>query len=132
MATIQDECLDAFRILKNERKYRWVIYKIENLRIQVDKTGDRSDTYEDFVSALPGSNCRYALYDYEFSTQESHSRATSKLYFVMWSPPNSNDKDRVTYTQAMQQLFMKLDGTVKFNAAEEEDLEDLLQDEKQV
>jgi cofilin len=121
--------MDAYEGIKFRKETRWVIYKIKNLQVIVDKTGDRKEQHEDFIKKLPGSNCRFALYDLE--TQEALGKKTSKLYFVMWSPENANDQDRVTYTQALPIFKEKLSGIVSLNASEQEDIEAIFSKEKQ-
>ena len=82
MAQIGADCFSVFQDIKLKRKYRYVIFKIDQLQIEASKFGERTDTYEDFLARLPGSNCRYVLYDYEFLTDDQ--RKTSKLYLMAW------------------------------------------------
>ena len=38
-------------------QFTWILWKIEGTQVLVDKTG--SGDYDEFLSNLPGSECRY-------------------------------------------------------------------------
>lgn len=98
------------------------------------------------MATIPGSNCRYIVYDYEYKT--SDGRQASKLYLIFWKPLNrytaadsgpltvpsdiigrSNDQDKVLYAQTMPKFMDLLTGVVKATASEEEEIEELLSSE---
>lgn len=76
------EAAAEFKQLKMRRKYRFVLFKIDGAHINVDAHGPPSASFADFLRALPDSDCRYAVYDHEFTT--SDGRKSSKLFFVTW------------------------------------------------
>lgn len=47
----------------------------------------KSATYKTFISNLPETSCRYAVYDYEFKTKDG--RSSAKIYFFTWSASRS-------------------------------------------
>ena len=51
-------------------------------KITVDKTGGPDETYEQFTSSLPENDCRYAVYDFEFVTEDNCQK--SKIFFIAW------------------------------------------------
>ena len=75
-----EECSQLFEELKIKRKHRFIIYKIGESQIEVESVGERSATLQDFGKALPYTDSRYAIFDYEYTTVDG--RQASKLYFV--------------------------------------------------
>ena len=80
---VSDACVDKFQELKLGKKIRYVLYKInnENTEIVVETDAPSSGTYEEFVNALPTDDCRYAVFDFEY-TQDGGVR--NKILFVVW------------------------------------------------
>lgn len=79
---VQDECKLKFLELKAKRNYRYIVFKIENQQVVVEKLGNPQDNYDDFTASLPENECRYAVYDFDFTTNENCQK--SKIYFVAW------------------------------------------------
>ncbi|SPQ96743.1 ADF-H domain-containing protein [Plasmodiophora brassicae] len=127
MATIAPDVPSAYQDLKIGRKHRFIVFTIDNLVVKAQKIGDRNKNWEDLVATIPGSNCRYIVYDYEYKT--SDGRQASKLYLIFWKPLNSNDQDKVLYAQTMPKFMDLLTGVVKATASEEEEIEELLSSE---
>lgn len=48
----------------------------------IEKKGERSKTWDDFTAELPDEDCRYAVIDVEFETDDG--RPTSKIVFLSW------------------------------------------------
>lgn len=73
-----------FLELKAKRTYRSIIFKIEEIQKQVtvEKVGDPTESYEDFAASLPANECRYAVYDYDFVTEENCQK--SRIFFIAW------------------------------------------------
>ena len=76
-------CLDFYQDLKLGKKYKYIIFNLnkENTEIIVEKSSDSTD-YDDFVGDLPESECRYAVYDFEFEKEGAGKR--KKIVFVSW------------------------------------------------
>lgn len=79
---VSDECKLKFFELKTKRNYRFIIFKIENQEVVVEKLGSPGDSYEEFTDSLPANECRYAVYDFDFTTDENCQK--SKIFFVAW------------------------------------------------
>ncbi|CAI9775019.1 unnamed protein product [Fraxinus pennsylvanica] len=79
---VQDECKLKFLELKAKRNHRYIIFSIEGQQVVVDKLGNPDDTYDDFTAALPANECRYAVYDFDFTTDENVQK--SKIFFIAW------------------------------------------------
>ena len=48
----------------------------------VEKLGSPDETYEDFTNSLPANECRYAVFDFDFTTDENCQK--SKIFFIAW------------------------------------------------
>ena len=73
--------MDFYQDLKLGKKYKYIIFNLnkENTEIIVEKSSDSTD-YDDFVGDLPESECRYAVYDFEFEKEGAGKR--KKIVFV--------------------------------------------------
>lgn len=79
---VEDDCKLKFLDLKARRTYRFIIFKIEGQHVMVEKLGSPNDSYEDFTGSLPSDECRYAVYDFDFTTEENCQK--SKIFFIAW------------------------------------------------
>ena len=79
---VADECKLKFMELKRKKTYRYIIYKIENNEVSVEKTGAPDEDYAAFSASLPEADCRYAVFDYDFVTVDHCQR--SKIFFISW------------------------------------------------
>ncbi|KAJ3021976.1 cofilin [Thoreauomyces humboldtii] len=108
---VQDTAVEAFQDLKLKKKYRYIIYKINDAytEIVVEKTVETSGDvdYEHFVSSLPTNDCRYCVYDFEFGTGDG---VRNKILFFTWSPDTSKIKQKMLYAASKDALRKKLDG----------------------
>ena len=81
---VHDDCKLKFLELKAKRTYRFIVYKIEEKQKQVvvEKVGEPNQSYEDFTASLPAEECRYAVYDFDFVTEENCQK--SRIFFIAW------------------------------------------------
>ncbi|CAI9092452.1 OLC1v1027684C1 [Oldenlandia corymbosa var. corymbosa] len=81
---VHDDCKLKFLELKAKRTYRFIIYKIEEKQKQVivEKVGEPANGYDDFTASLPADECRYAVYDFDFMTEENVPK--SRIFFIAW------------------------------------------------
>ncbi|KAI3720687.1 hypothetical protein L2E82_31678 [Cichorium intybus] len=105
---VEDQCKLKFLELKAKRNYRFITYKIEDQQVIVDKIGGPDKTYEDFTNSLPGDECRYAVYDFDFTTDENCQK--SKIFFIAWSPDTSKVRMKMVYASSKDRFKRELDG----------------------
>ncbi|CAN1267445.1 Actin-depolymerizing factor 7, partial [Linum perenne] len=79
---VHDDCKLKFLELKSKRNYRFIVFKIENQQVVVEKLGMANESYADFTASLPSNECRYAVYDFDFTTDENCHK--SKIFFIAW------------------------------------------------
>eukprot|EP00457_Paulinella_chromatophora_P023144 gb/GEZN01026423.1/.p1 GENE.gb/GEZN01026423.1/~~gb/GEZN01026423.1/.p1 ORF type:complete len:153 (+),score=32.96 gb/GEZN01026423.1/:20-478(+) len=128
MTTLDVKSLDIFKAVKN-RKNRWAMWKITDLKIINAETSNGYKTANalDFLKALPDTECRYAVYDFEYKTKDG--RQTDKLFFIFWTPPNCNQENRVVYSQAKQYILKELTGVENHSCQNRADVAALLKEE---
>lgn len=75
--------MTEYNLLKLNRKYKYIIFKINDTKDQIiiDETSTDGD-YETFLKALPPYEPRWAVYDFEFEKEEGGKR--NKITFIAW------------------------------------------------
>ncbi|XP_020216336.1 actin-depolymerizing factor 7 isoform X1 [Cajanus cajan] len=105
---VHDDCKLKFQELKAKRIYRFITFKIEQQQVVVDKIGGSTESYDDFQASLPGDECRYAVYDFDFTTDENCQK--SKIFFIAWSPDTSKVRMKMVYASSKDRFKRELDG----------------------
>ncbi|KAJ7972524.1 Actin-depolymerizing factor [Quillaja saponaria] len=107
---VHDDCKLKFLELKAKRTYRFIIFKIEEKQKQVvvEKLGEPITGYEDFTASLPADECRYAVYDFDFVTEENCQK--SRIFFVAWSPDTARVRSKMIYASSKDRFKRELDG----------------------
>eukprot|EP00397_Hematodinium_sp_SG-2012_P061807 GEMP01082448.1.p1 GENE.GEMP01082448.1~~GEMP01082448.1.p1 ORF type:complete len:134 (+),score=33.45 GEMP01082448.1:56-457(+) len=108
---VDDDCVEMFNEMKLKHTKRYVVYRIEAERIIIDCQADSSATYEEFTTKLPDNEPRYAVVDFEYSTDDG--RPQSKLLFVLWSPDSGAVKKKMVYAASKDNIKRKLVGVAK-------------------
>ncbi|CAJ1977054.1 unnamed protein product [Sphenostylis stenocarpa] len=105
---VLDECKLKFLELKAKRNYRFIVFKIENNEVVVEKLGSPEETYENFTASLPANECRYAVFDFDFTTNENCQK--SKIFFIAWAPDTSKVREKMVYASSKDRFKRELDG----------------------
>ena len=81
---VDDACKLKFLELKAKRNYRYIVFKLDDglQQVVVEKAGGQDETHDDLNNSLPADDCRYAVYDYDFTTDENCRK--SKIFFIAW------------------------------------------------
>lgn len=87
---VADHSMNTFMELKRKKVHRYVIFMIDEKtkEVVVEKTGGPGESYDDFMASLPDDDCRYAVYDFDFVTEENCQK--SKIFFIAWLILTSN------------------------------------------
>jgi len=94
----------------------------DKTKIEIEKTGDLTKTYEDFCEDLPSDDCRYGLIDVEF--QSDDGRPTSKIVFVAWNPDSAPVKAKMMYSGSKEAIKRVLVGVgIHLNATDSHELD---------
>ena len=104
-------------------KLRYFIYEIKDKKtVVIEKQGDRSKTYDDFVEDLPENDCRYGVIDIEFESNDG--RPTSKIIFISWNPDTASVRPKMLYSGSKEALKSSLVGVgIHLNATDHSELD---------
>jgi len=107
---VADQCIEEFNQLKLGKSVRYVMYGLnaDNSQVIVLNKGDKTLSYNDFVSALPPNECRWAVLDFEFQSNDAGTR--NKILFVAWSPDTSKVKEKMLFAGTKEGFKKKLVG----------------------
>jgi cofilin len=62
--------------------HRYIVFKIENAKeIKIEKKGETTASYDEFLKQLPDNDCRYAVYNFEYNQADGFR---SKIVFFLW------------------------------------------------
>ena len=75
----------------------------------MEKTGDLTSTWDEFVKLLPLNEPRFAVFNYPYTTDEKPPKHPSKLIFIGWSPDNSDVKLKMLYASRKVTFMKQLD-----------------------
>jgi hypothetical protein len=111
-ARLGKEAMASFRQMQQKRKFRCVVWKINDEEprdtviddVQVPPGGGVAE----LCAALSDREPRYIAYDHEFKTHDG--RTTSKIYFIYWIPHNANQEICVLYTNSLNEVRNDLTG----------------------
>nr|P30175.1 RecName: Full=Actin-depolymerizing factor; Short=ADF [Lilium longiflorum]CAA78483.1 actin depolymerizing factor [Lilium longiflorum] len=107
---VDDECKLKFMELKAKRNFRFIVFKIEEKvqQVTVERLGQPNESYDDFTECLPPNECRYAVFDFDFVTDENCQK--SKIFFISWSPDTSRVRSKMLYASTKDRFKRELDG----------------------
>uniref|UniRef100_A0A804R916 ADF-H domain-containing protein n=1 Tax=Zea mays TaxID=4577 RepID=A0A804R916_MAIZE len=107
---VKEECQRWFMEMKWKKVHRFVVYRIDerSRAVLVDRVGGPGEGYEELVAALPGDDCRYAVFDFDFVSVDNCQK--SKIFFIAWSPAASRIRAKILYATSKQGLRRLLDG----------------------
>ncbi|KAJ0870797.1 putative actin-depolymerizing factor domain, ADF/Cofilin, ADF-H/Gelsolin-like domain superfamily [Helianthus annuus] len=107
---VHDECKLKFLELKAKRTFRYIIFKIEEKQkeVIVEKVGDPTQSHADLAADLPTAECRYAVFDYDFVTEENCQK--SRIFFIAWSPDTARVRNKMIYASSKDRFKRELDG----------------------
>ncbi|KAJ8570707.1 hypothetical protein K7X08_037679 [Anisodus acutangulus] len=107
---VHDDCKLRFLELKAKRTHRFIVFKIEEKQKQVvvEKVGEPIQNYEDFAESLPADECRYAVYNFDFMTEENCQK--SRIFFIAWSPDTVRVRSKMIYASSNDRFKRELDG----------------------
>ncbi|OLL21970.1 Cofilin [Neolecta irregularis DAH-3] len=140
--SVDKECNNAFQDLKLGKKFHYVIFKLDSdaKNIVVDKIGaksseekaskmDSKEIYEEFIEHLPETDCRYAIYDFQY-VKSAEEGFRSKIVFIAWSPDESSVKSKMVYASSkeiLRTLFSGVGVELQATALDEVDYASVLE-----
>lgn len=111
---VDNQCIETFKSLVKDRKYRCTVFKINDdmTEVQVENTyppvdGSPKDGWDQFKKTLPETDCRYVAYDFTYEHQGANKQ---RVLFVLWSPEGSKIKSKMIYAASQEGVVNKLEG----------------------
>lgn len=107
---VDDECVNVFNELKLGKKYKFIIFTLndDNTKIVVSKASTET-SYDQFIAELPETECRYAIYDFEYDLGGGEGKR-SKITFITWSPDDAKVRSKMIYSSSRDALRRALNG----------------------
>eukprot|EP00002_Diphylleia_rotans_P033125 TRINITY_DN7013_c0_g1_i1.p1 TRINITY_DN7013_c0_g1~~TRINITY_DN7013_c0_g1_i1.p1 ORF type:complete len:141 (-),score=31.68 TRINITY_DN7013_c0_g1_i1:479-901(-) len=107
---ISDDAVEQFNSLKLRKTSRYVLYRINDTATEVltEEVAPSSATWADFVAKLPANDCRYGVFDFEFTTADGGIR--NKIMFIVWAPDTAKIKSKMLYAGSKDAFRKKLVG----------------------
>ncbi|KAG2670202.1 hypothetical protein I3760_14G073600 [Carya illinoinensis] len=90
---VHDDCKLKFLELKTKRTYHFI---------------EPTQSYEDFAASLPGDECQYAVFYFDFVTAKNYQK--SRIFFIAWSPDTSRIRSKMIYASSKDRFKRELDG----------------------
>ncbi|KAL6944875.1 cofilin [Hanseniaspora vineae] len=107
---VADKSLAAFNDLKLGKKYKFILYGLndDKTKIVVKETSTDAD-YDNFLEKLPENDCLYAIYDLEYEISAGEGKR-SKIVFFTWSPDTAPIRSKMVYASSKDSLRRALNG----------------------
>ncbi|XP_074601007.1 cofilin/actin-depolymerizing factor homolog [Brevipalpus obovatus] len=111
--TVSAEAKITYEELKKNQKYRYIIYHIEGddeKVVEVESTGPRDATYDDFLEDLDRckSQCRYCVIDFPTNIAVEGTADTTvsvdRLILMRWYPEEAKVKQKMLYSTSYETL----------------------------
>merc|ERR1712243_444809 len=112
---------------KKKKSYRYLVFYIKDEKvITVEKVGERSSNYQQFLDDLTGAgpeDCRYGVFDFEYTHQcqgTTEASKKEKLFLMSWCPDSAKIKKKMLYSSSFDALKKCLVGVQKYIQATDE------------
>ncbi|CCD26190.1 cofilin NDAI_0H00160 [Naumovozyma dairenensis CBS 421] len=107
---VADESLSAFNDLKLGKKYKFILFALNDEKTEiVVKETSTDQSYDAFLEKLPENDCLYAVYDFEYEINASEGKR-SKIIFFTWSPDVAPIRSKMVYASSKDALRRALNG----------------------
>nr|POE64635.1 actin-depolymerizing factor 7 [Quercus suber] len=109
---VSDECNLKFLELIAKSNSRFIIFKVENQEVMVEKLGIPDEAYEDFTASQPASERSITVFNFDFITDQNFQKShLSSKGEVRWSMPAPRIDSRVNWMEfklsCKQQILVK-------------------------
>eukprot|EP00296_Roombia_truncata_P002213 JP438131.1.p1 GENE.JP438131.1~~JP438131.1.p1 ORF type:complete len:151 (-),score=60.48 JP438131.1:45-461(-) len=107
---VNDECVSKFGDLKLKHTLRYLTFKLNDAltEIVVCDEAAQDANYDQFLATLPANDCRYAVFDLEYDSEDGGKR--NKIVFYVWAPDTAKIKSKMLYASSKDAFRKKLVG----------------------
>lgn len=107
---VADESLTAFNDLKLGKKYKFILFGLNDQKTEiVVKETSTDQSYDAFLEKLPEDDCLYVVYDFEYEISGTEGKR-SKIVFFTWSPDTAPVRSKMVYASSKDALRRALNG----------------------
>lgn len=108
--SVSEDAVNMYYYLKAKSQYRWATWRInsDGNEVVIADVGGKDSSYQDLLSVMPSSDCRYAVYDHQFTNSEGC--IFNKLVFINWAPDAARIKAKMMYASTKDFFKGFLDG----------------------
>ncbi|KAK7860990.1 actin-depolymerizing factor 7 [Quercus suber] len=103
---VSDECNLKFLELIAKSNSRFIIFKVENQEVVVEKLGIPDEAYEDFTASQPASERRITVFNFDFITDQNFQKINS----LVFRSPFFKGRSKVVYASSEDRFKSQLDG----------------------
>jgi cofilin len=117
--SVSADAVNLYYLVRAKSTYKWALWKIDEAgtTVVIDAVGEPDSTYQDFLNALPESDCRYGMFDYKLHTPDG--QVLDKLVFLNWAPDTARIKAKMMYASTKDFFKGHLDGlSTEFQASD--------------
>jgi len=129
--SVDDECISVFTELKIGHKYRFITFTFsaDLKKIIIDQKGDHDKTYDDFLDILPPKDVRYAVYDFDYISEEGTPR--NKVVFIVWAPDTAPARKKMVIAGTKGGIKQALNGVaIEIQANDDQGISEAVVKEK--
>ncbi|XP_077586744.1 cofilin-2-like [Stigmatopora nigra] len=106
--TVDDEVMRLFMDMKKHRKQKVAFFRLsdDKKKIVVDQgkqvMWDDADPFSSFTKLLPQEDCRYALYDVSYDTDNAKNK--EQLIFISWAPDTASIGKKMLHSTSQKSI----------------------------
>ena len=116
---VSEDAINLYYLIRAKSTYKWALWQIDEkgTTVVIADVGDPTSTYDQFLAALPEHDCRYGLFDYQYTAPDGN--VMNKLVFLNWAPDTARVKAKMMYASTKDFFKGHLDGiSAEFQASD--------------
>lgn len=108
--------------IKLGKDFRYVVLFVKDEKaIDVEATGPKSATYDDFLKKLKlKTECRYGVYDYALACAQT-GKTRDKLVLLSWCPDATKVRTKFVHASSVEGLKRAIPGATFVQAADDDE-----------
>lgn len=116
---VTEDAVNLFYLMRLKATYKWALWQVDDSgqSVVIAAVGDKQSGWADFLAALPDADCRYGVFDFDFTT--SDGQKLHKMIFLNWAPDSARVKAKMMYASTKDFFKSHLDGlSLEFQASD--------------
>ncbi|KAI7842449.1 hypothetical protein COHA_004088 [Chlorella ohadii] len=116
---VTEDAVNLFYLMRLKATYKWALWQVDDSgqSVVIAAVGDKQSGWADFLAALPDADCRYGVFDFDFTTADGQK--LHKMIFLNWAPDSARVKSKMMYASTKDFFKSHLDGlSLEFQASD--------------